>query len=67
MDKPQPYLTIRDVCAELRVSRATLYTFLGRELPVTRIGKCVRIARADLDAFTRARRQAPAGHRPEAA
>jgi excisionase family DNA binding protein len=67
VEHPQTYATIAEVCRELRISRQTLYTFLGRELPVTRFGSAVRISREDLEVFKRAHRQAPAGDGQDAA
>lgn len=54
-----PFLTIRDACRELHISRSTLNRFLGTELPITRFGRSVRIDRADLETFKRACRQRP--------
>lgn len=57
MDQSNTYITIPEACRELRVSRSTLYAFLGTELPVTRFGRCVRILRDDLEGFKQARRE----------
>lgn len=62
MDSIGAYFTVPEACRELRISRATLYTFLGTELPVTRFGRSVRIHRDDLAAFQRARRQQVTGN-----
>lgn len=61
MADDQTYYTIPEACRELRISRSTLYEFLGRTLPVTRFGRAVRIHRDDLDAFKRARRERTGG------
>lgn len=61
MEQRQTYYTIPEACRELRVSRSTLYAFLGKELPISRFGRCVRILRDDLEAFKQARRQALSG------
>ncbi len=67
MEQSQTLLTIGEVCRELRISRSTLYRFLGNELPVHDMtSRAVRIDRADLEAFKRSRRRplngAPADH-----
>jgi excisionase family DNA binding protein len=56
-----PDLTIREVCAETGLSRATLYRYLDRPLsdgglPVMKYGHAVRVSRVDLDTFKQARR-----------
>jgi len=50
------YLTIKEVVRDARISRSTLYSFLGRELPVTRFGRAVRIRRDDWECFKAAHR-----------
>jgi excisionase family DNA binding protein len=59
VEQPQTYVTIAEACRELRISRQTLYSFLGTEIPVTRFGRAVRIHRTDLEAFEAAHRQEP--------
>lgn len=45
-------LTVAEVAAELRVSKMTVYRLTNdRELPSVRIGRSVRVRRADLDAY----------------
>lgn len=58
MEQSQTYYTIPEVAQILRVSRATVYSFLGRDggLAVTKFGKCTRVHRDDLEAFQRAQR-----------
>jgi excisionase family DNA binding protein len=57
MEQPDsPHKTVRWACDWLGVSRSTLYRYLGREIPVTRIGKSVRIRIDDLERFARAHR-----------
>lgn len=46
------YLTVAEVADELRVSKMTVYRLVNdRELPSVRIGRSVRVRRADLDAY----------------
>jgi excisionase family DNA binding protein len=35
----------------LAISRATLYPMLGRQIPVVRIGRAVRVPRAELERY----------------
>lgn len=54
-----PLLTVREVAAELRVSRMTVYRWIhAGTLPAARVGAhCIRITRADLDAHIAASRR----------
>lgn len=46
------YLTVPEIAAELRVSKMTVYRLVNdRELPSIRIGRSVRVRRADLDHY----------------
>jgi len=57
MSKPEsPLLTIPEVARRLKVGRSSVYTCLRSGLKSIRIGKCVRVASDDLDAFIAARR-----------
>ncbi|MGI8827863.1 MAG: helix-turn-helix domain-containing protein [Chloroflexota bacterium] len=53
----QQLLTVREACRALAMSRTAIYTYLGRELPVVRFGRSVRIHRNDLVHFIDAQRQ----------
>jgi excisionase family DNA binding protein len=45
-------LTIREACARLKLSRASMYRLIARgELPTVRIGRSRRVIREDLDRF----------------
>lgn len=57
MEQPQTYVTIAEACRELRISRSTIYQFLGKELPVRDLGRAVRIDRDDLETFKQSRRR----------
>ncbi len=52
-------LTVRDIEKETKVSRHTWRTWIRENrLPVLRLGRTVRVARADLDKFLAAAREA---------
>lgn len=51
-------LTVPEACEALNVGRTNLYAHLGRDLPVTKIGRATRIHIDDLLWFAAARRQA---------
>ncbi len=52
-------LTVRDLERESKVSRHTWRTWIReKKLPVLRLGRTVRVARADLDKFLAAAREA---------
>lgn len=60
---PQPeLLTLREVAALLKMRPNTLYAKKGlrHELPVTRIGRLVRVNADDLREWLRAQREQPA-------
>ena len=44
-------LTVPEVVARLRLSRAKTYQLLGREIPVVRFGRSVRVSAAVLDSY----------------
>jgi excisionase family DNA binding protein len=49
---PVELLTIREACARLKLSRASMYRLIARgELPTVRIGRARRIVLEDLDRF----------------
>ena len=52
--RPPQFMTVNEVAAALRVSRATIYRLVGSgALAATRIGKSVRVTRRTVDAFIR--------------
>lgn len=54
---PEKLLTVREVAAQLRVCRATVYKMAERgDLPHVRMAGAVRVHPADLDAFVAQRR-----------
>jgi excisionase family DNA binding protein len=54
---PVELLTIREACARLKLSRASMYRLIARgELPTVRIGRARRIILEDLDNFVSAHR-----------
>jgi excisionase family DNA binding protein len=56
---PTPLLRINDVMAELSIGRSKARGLVwSGELPAVRIGRAVRVRRADLDAFIEANRSA---------
>ena len=51
---PHPFMTVVEVAAALRVSRATIYRLVhGGVLPAVQVGKSVRVSRAAVDSFLR--------------
>ncbi len=47
-----PFLTVAEVAAELRVSTMTVYRLIkADDLPATRVGKSLRIRRGDVDRY----------------
>lgn len=53
-------LRIPEVAAELRLGRSSIYQLIQNgELPVVRVGRAVRVARADLEAWVEDRRREP--------
>jgi excisionase family DNA binding protein len=55
------FLSIKDVMANLKVCRATVYKHIkGGDLVAYRIGRLVRITRGDFEAFVRQGRPARA-------
>jgi excisionase family DNA binding protein len=44
-------LRIEEAARMLAISRATLYPMLGRQIPVVRIGRAVRVPRAELERY----------------
>ncbi len=52
-------LRVQEAAELLGISRAALYQFLDRDLPVVRLGRSVRVARAELDRFIAERTAAP--------
>jgi excisionase family DNA binding protein len=49
---PEPMLLrIEEAARLLAISRATLYPMLGRQIPVVRIGRAVRVPRGELERF----------------
>ncbi len=50
MSEPD-YLTIKQVCERLQVSRMTVHRWIKRGLPVYRQGRIVRIKVGDLEQF----------------
>lgn len=49
---PTRLLTVREACVVLGISRASLYTLLGRgEIKVLRVGRRVLIAQTAIEAF----------------
>jgi excisionase family DNA binding protein len=62
-DHPTPsFLTPRELAARWRLGRSTVYELIARgELPYYRLGKTLRIALADIEAYeTTGRVEAPA-------
>ncbi|MGD0813927.1 MAG: helix-turn-helix domain-containing protein [Verrucomicrobiota bacterium] len=54
--QPEPYLTIDEAAAYLKMSKGGLRKWMERRmLPFFRIGRCVRFRRSDLDAAMDAR------------
>ncbi len=52
------FLTIRDICDLLKVSRATVSRWiLSRRLPSNKIGRLVRVSSRDLGVFVEGRPQ----------
>ncbi|MDK6565865.1 helix-turn-helix domain-containing protein [Corynebacterium pyruviciproducens] len=49
--------TINEVAEAYSVSRSTVYNWIRRGLTTLKIGKSIRIAQADLDAFDDAHRK----------
>ena len=50
--EPHPFMTVVEVAAALRVSRATIYRLVhGGVLPAVQVGKSVRVSREAVDAF----------------
>jgi excisionase family DNA binding protein len=50
----EPYLTVKEVAALLRVSRQSIYIWIDEgRLQAVKIGKNVRVARRDLDSLIR--------------
>ena len=48
----EKFLTVPEIADELRVSKMTVYRLVNdRELPSVRIGRSVRVRRADLDHY----------------
>jgi excisionase family DNA binding protein len=53
-----PLLRLDDIMAELGIGRTKVHTLIwSGELPVVRIGRAIRVRRADLDAFIEAKVQ----------
>jgi excisionase family DNA binding protein len=50
MTEPQ-YLTIKQVCERLQVSRMTVHRWIKRGLPVYKQGRIVRVRVEDLERF----------------
>ena len=47
-----PFLTVVEMAAELRVSTMTVYRLIkADDLPATRVGKSLRIRRGDVDRY----------------
>ena len=44
-------LRIEEAARMLAISRATLYPMLGRQIPVVRIGRAVRVPRSELERY----------------
>jgi excisionase family DNA binding protein len=44
-------LRVEEAARMLAISRATLYPMLGRQIPVVRIGRAVRVPRAELERY----------------
>ena len=61
-DAPLPqFMTVHEVAAALRVSRATIYRLIGTgALGGARIGKSVRVPRHAVDEFLRRQADGPA-------
>ena len=52
--RPPDFMTVPEVAAAFRVSRATIYRLVeGGSLAATRIGKSVRVSRPAVDEFLR--------------
>ncbi len=58
--REKEFLTRAEVCEVLGIGATKLWTLTATgELPVVRIGRSVRIARADLDEFVQRNRSVP--------
>jgi excisionase family DNA binding protein len=44
-------LRVEEAARMLAISKATLYPMLGRQIPVVRIGRAVRVPRAELERY----------------
>ena len=44
-------LRVEEAARMLAISRATLYPMLGRQIPVVRIGRAVRVPRSELERY----------------
>ena len=50
--EPHPFMTVVEVAAALRVSRATIYRLVrSGALPAVQVGRSVRVSRDAVDAF----------------
>lgn len=56
-DGSSPLLTIGDVARLCQVSERTAWAWTRDGLPIIRIGRLVRVQRADLDAFIASHRE----------
>ena len=57
LERPTRLLTIRGVASRLQVSEKSVRRWIGAgDLPVYRLGDCVRIAESDLAEFLKRRR-----------
>lgn len=57
MNEQSKLLTIPEVAARLGLGRSKIYDHLGKDLPVVRFGRSVRVTEADLRSFIDRNRQ----------
>ena len=57
---PAPVMTMTELCAFLRINRATLYQMIyGRKIPYFRIGSDYRFNRKEIEAWLKAQEATP--------
>jgi putative molybdopterin biosynthesis protein len=58
---PEEFLTVADIARTLKVNQQTVRNWIdGSRLPALRVGRRVRVRRADFDAFVERGRTVPA-------
>jgi excisionase family DNA binding protein len=59
------FLTVREIADEMRVSRMAVYRWLhDGDLPYYQMGRTIRIARVDYDAYRETMKRGANGHHP---